>query len=60
MDSFTTITVASTSASETSVPVTYETGGSSNTYCVVAQNPESDVPVTHETGGSSNTYCVVA
>lgn len=61
MDSFSTISI-STSTSETtsSVPVTYETGGSSNTYCVVAQNPGQDVPVTYETGGSSNTYCVIA
>lgn len=62
MDSFSTISVP-TSSSETSssVPITYESGGSSNTYCVISQKPEeNDVPVTYESGGSSNTYCVIA
>ena len=61
MDSFSTISVpTSTSETTASVPITYETGGSSNTYCVISQKPEENVPVTYETGGSSNTYCVVA
>lgn len=61
MDSFSTISVpTSTSETTTSVPVTYETSGSSNTYCVISQRPEQDVPVTYETSGSSNTYCVIA
>lgn len=59
MDSFSTISLPSASSETTSsVPVTYETGGVSNTYCVVAQQP--DVPVLNETGGVSNTYCVIA
>ena len=64
MDSFATISINSSSSSpdtaSSSVPITYESGGSSNTYCVVAQKPESEVPTTYESGGSSNTYCIIA
>ena len=64
MDSFATISINSSSSSpdtaSSSVPITYESGGSSNTYCVIAQRPEESVPVTYETAGSSNTYCTIA
>ena len=64
MDSFSTISINTSSSSpdtaSSSVPVTYESGGSSNTYCVIAQRPEESVPVTYETAGSSNTYCIIA
>ncbi|EJD03448.1 pheromone-like peptide [Fomitiporia mediterranea MF3/22] len=68
MDSFETITIASSPGSETtSVPVSHEIGDTSRTFCVIAQRPfvnsqteVESVPVDAEVFSTSRTFCVIA
>ncbi|EJD05170.1 pheromone-like peptide [Fomitiporia mediterranea MF3/22] len=61
MDTFTTISIISTTSSEssTSIPVSNETSNSSRTYCFIANQPEAEAPMDEERSNSSGTYCVI-
>ncbi|KAH8119659.1 hypothetical protein DFH11DRAFT_1501540 [Phellopilus nigrolimitatus] len=62
MDSFATVTIPSAASTETesSVPISYEEGSTSFTFCVISRCSETDAVPTDEEQSTGFTYCVVA